>query len=326
MNRQATVTVALVAVIGCVRHGPAVPAAYAPNEALQVIDASPEQGFNFPYILRIPEPERSASPTFLLVEPNNTGTGADDFDVHLEAAKDLSRSAIGSRLFGALHVPLLVPIFPRPRTDWHIYTHALDRDTLTVSEGPLRRLDLQLVAMIEDARARLNAIGLATHEKVLLTGFSASGTFANRFTMLHPNHVHAVATGGVNGLLMLPIAAINSVQLPYPLGLADFEELRGTPFQIEAWRKIPQLIYMGAEDENDAVLFDDGYSQEERALVFSVIGEQMQPDRWERCQALYWRAGATVMFRTYANIGHGTNNEVAGELVQFFRDATAVVE
>ena len=37
--------------------------------------------------------------------------------------------------------------------------------------------------------------------------------------------------------------AIDSVQLPYPLGLADFEELpsTGTPFHTEAWRRVPYL-------------------------------------------------------------------------------------
>ena len=42
-------------------------------------------------------------------------------------------------------------------------------------------MDLQLLAMIDDVRARLKAVGLVTHEKALLTGFSASGTFTNRF-------------------------------------------------------------------------------------------------------------------------------------------------
>ena len=254
-------------------------APYPPLEAFQVIDAAPDKGFNFPYILRVPDLDQVTSPTFLLVEPNNTGTGSDDFDVHVKAAEDLSRSAIGNRLFSALNVPLLVPVFPRPRMDWHIYTHALDRDTLGVNDGPLRRLDLQLLAMIDDARARLNGIGLKTRQKVLLTGFSASGTFANRFTVLHPNRIQAVTTGGVNGSLMLPTEAIDAVGLPYPLGVADLEELAGAPFDIDAWRKVPQFIYMGADDQNDAVLFDDGYApEEERSIVFAVLGERMQPD------------------------------------------------
>ena len=322
MSRE-TAAIILLTTVACVRHGPAEPPA-PPSEEVRLVEASPQKGFNFPYILRIPEPERSALPTFLLVEPNNTGTGSEDFAVHLEAAKDLSESAIGGRLSMALNVPFLVPVFPRPRTDWHIYTHALDRDTLTIGEGPLRRLDLQLLAMIADARTRLSDVGLVANGKVLLSGFSASGTFANRFAMLHPTEVQAIASGGVNGLLMLPTESIDSVRLPYPLGLADFEELSGTPFEGEAWRRVPQFIYMGADDQNDAVQFEDGYTSEERSIVFRVIGEQMQPDRWERCQELYQRAGATVTFRTYAGIGHGTNNEIAAELIEFFRNAMVV--
>ena len=29
-----------------------------------------------------------------------------------------------------LKVAVLMPVFPRPKTDWQIYTHALDRDAL----------------------------------------------------------------------------------------------------------------------------------------------------------------------------------------------------
>ncbi len=89
---------------------------------------------------------------------------------------------------------------------------------------------------------------------------------------------------------------------------------------------MPQFIYMGADDQNDAVLFDDGYAPEERSIVFAVLGERMQPDRWERCQALYHGAGATVTFRTYAGIGHGTNDQIAAELIAFFRGVMNAVE
>ena len=36
-----------------------------------------------------------------------------------------------------------------------------------------------------------------------------------------PERVRAVATGGLNGLLMVPAAAIGPVALPYPIGTAD---------------------------------------------------------------------------------------------------------
>jgi predicted esterase len=292
--------------------------AYA-TAVLKVVEASPKKGFNYPYVLRIPTNARSASPGSLLVEPNNTGECSDDFETHLKAAKVLSDKAIGGFLSRELCVPLLVPVFPRPKTDWQIYTHLLDRDTILVRDGPMRRLDLQLLAMIDDARGRLARAGIRVNEKALLTGFSASGAFVNRFTYLHPERVQAAASGGVNGNLMLPVEEIGGVRLPFPLGLADFKQVSGKRVQLRRWRSVPQFIYMGEKDENDAVQFDDGYDEAEQKIVFSVIGKKMQPDRWEHCQAIYKASGANVTFRTYKDVGHWTNRGINSEIAAFFR-------
>lgn len=289
-----------------------------PEGNLLVVDAAPEKGFHYPYLLRLPE---KTDARFLLVEPNNTGRVSDDLDVHLQAAKDLSTKAIGAYVSKRLEVPLLVPAFPRPQTNWEFYTHQLDRDSMLIEDGPMRRLDLQLIAMIDDARKRLRSYGFDVEEKVLMTGFSASGTFANRFTVIHPKRVQAVATGGLNGLVMIPQATVDSVQLFYPIGLADFQKVTGRRFDARAWKQVPQFIYMGAKDDNDALHFGDGYSDAERGVVYTAIGEKMQPDRWERGQALYREAGANATFRTYENVGHWTDKKINEELLEFFRQA-----
>jgi hypothetical protein len=156
-------------------------------------------------------------------------------------------------------------------------------------------------------------------DRLLLLGFSASGTFVNRLTMLHPERVLAAAAGGVNGLLMLPVPTLGSRELPYPLGVSDLESLTGRPFDLEAWRRVPQLIFMGSEDTNDAILYKDGYSGSERETIFAVIGQRMQPDRWERCQQIYRDSGAAVTLRTYPGVGHETNRETNTEIIGFFR-------
>ncbi len=320
MKHGLLTTALLLALTSCSGSNPALSPA-SPESALQHIPASPGQGFNYPYILRMP-PSNGAPPgDFLLVEPNNSGSLSDDPSVHMRDAEELSRKAVGAFVSKALNVPLLMPVFPRLESQPLVYTHLLDRDTMLIKSGPLARVDLQLLAMIEDARARLRAQGIPVHEKVLLTGFSASGALSNRFTFLHPERVQAVASGGVNGLLMLPLAQLGGTALPFPLGLSDFAEVGGQPFHQEAWRRVPQLIYMGADDQNDAVQNDDGYSEDERKIVYTAIGEKMQPDRWEHCQALYQAAAATVTFRTYQGMGHGTNRKINTEVAEFFRSA-----
>jgi hypothetical protein len=292
-----------------------------PANSLEVIDAAPAKGFHYPYILKMPTAARLDGTTYLLVEPNNTGQVSDDFAVHADAAKKLANSAIGSFVAKRLDLPLLVPVFPRPQTGWETYTHALDRDSMLITSGPMRRLDLQLLAMIDDARRRLRGYGVATHQKILLTGFSASGTFSNRFTLLHPEKVHAVATGGLNAMLIVPSEMLDSTALPYPLGISDLQQIAGTRFDPAKWRAVPQFIYMGAKDDNDAVLFDDGYSESERTIVFNVFGKEMQPARWTHMQKLYEKAGANATFRTYEHMGHGTDGQINSEIAEFFRKA-----
>ncbi len=311
-------TIAFLLLAAACTHTPAVPVTLTPG-AIDVVAASPADGFNFPYVLRMP-----AAPvkdrTYLLVEPNNTGRISDDLNVHLEGAKKLSGTGVGAYVAKRLDVPLLMPVFPRPETDWKIYTHLFDRDTMLIEDGPLRRVDLQLLAMVRHARARLRANGIPTHEKFLMSGFSASGSFSNRFTMLHPESVKAVAGGGLNALVMLPLASLDGETLPYPVGTADLRQLTGRGFNEKAWRQVPQLYYMGAKDDNDAVKFDDGYEESERQLIFKVLGETMQPDRWTKGQMIYGRSGANARFATYVDIGHGTNTKINEDVTAFFRE------
>jgi len=284
------------------------------------VPASIAAGFHFPYLLVLPRDADTPSPPFLLVEPNNTGAVADDLTIHRDAAIKTARdSSVGNFVARHLNLPFLVPIFPRPKSAGLTYTHALDRDTLMISEGPLRRLDLQLIAMIDDARSRLEAMGMVVERQVLLNGFSASGTFANRFALIHPDRVRAVACGGISGVLTLPRASSGGIDLPYAVGVQDLAEISGTAFSFETWKRVPQFVYMGADDDNDAVAFDDGYSSEERRIVHEVLGAKMQPDRWVAVQEAYRASGADVRFRTYPGMGHGTNRAINEEVGEFFR-------
>lgn len=89
--------------------------------------ASPEDGFSWAYLLYVPE--RVTSP-YLLVIPNNTGTVSDDLQVHTQAARNLMEWKKADA--DALGAALLIPVFPRPESIGHVYTHALDRDCLQI--------------------------------------------------------------------------------------------------------------------------------------------------------------------------------------------------
>ena len=286
-------------------------------ETIIEVKAQPQKGFNFPFILKIPT---NVDTHYLVVETNNTGRVSDDLKVHYESAKKaISGNAVGPWVAKKINAPIMIPVFPRPKTDWEIYTHSLDRDTLLVKDGVLKRLDLQLLAMISEAQKELAKLSIKVQSKVILTGFSASGSFANRFSLLHPDSLQLIVAGGLNGILMLPVAAVSDEKLNFPLGVTDFESIIGTHFNKAKWASLPQFLFMGENDTNDAVKFDDAYSDAERKTIYTALSENMQPERWAKCQEIYKANNANVVFRTYKNIGHGTNLKIHNDILSFIQ-------
>ncbi|MEJ8816448.1 hypothetical protein [Lacibacter sp. H407] len=288
------------------------------NDSLVVVSKNPEKGFYNDYILFIPKGTPVNKKLYLLVEPNNTGKITDSIEIHKQYAIDLaSVSSVGNNISTELKLPLLVPIFPRPASKPLVYTHALDRDVMLEKTPELKRLDLQLLQMIKDARSILTGLNILTDPKIFMSGFSASATFTNRFSFLHPEKIKALAIGGFNGKLMLPQTELNGIKLNYPVGTNDFFELYGQTFDIEKYRSIPQYIYMGKLDDNDAVQFDDAYNFTERKLINENIGRYVQ-DRYLACQRIYLQNKISPVFKTYDDVGHWTTSNMNLDVIKFF--------
>ena len=202
----------------------------ASNRPIQ-INAKPKDGFYWAYYLYIPPSIKKK--TFLLVIPNNTGEISNDIKVHDKAALD--EVARQSGIADKLEVPLLVPVFPRPATIPKVYTHALNLYSMLTSQEDLKRLDLQLLAMVEDARNLLSRKGITIEGKILLSGFSASGMFVNRFTVLHPDKVKAAAIGSPGGWPIAPVEQDNDEKLLYPIGISNLKDISGRLFQFRGF-------------------------------------------------------------------------------------------
>ncbi|WP_053405840.1 hypothetical protein [Persicobacter sp. CCB-QB2] len=288
------------------------------KDSLYHIKAAPKEGFNFDYYLFIPKDTQKSKSNVLLVEGTNTGL-SDDYEHHLHHAYGAAtKSSVGNFVSQQLKIPLLVPVFPRSATDWTVYTHAYDQETFLLKEGNLARLDLQLLAMVHHALEVLKSADYSMESKFFMTGFSASATFANRFSMLHPDRLKAVCGGGMNSLLMLPIHELEGDLLSFPMGISDIDKADYPSLDLMTFRELPQFWFMGRQDNNDAAQYDDAYSQKERQLIFQLLGEEMMP-RWEKVQTLYQQQGVQAVFKTYPDIGHATSLEMNQEIATFFR-------
>ena len=279
------------------------------EDGILIRPASPEDGFSWEYLLYIPE--RVVSP-YLLVIPNNTGAVSDELQVHAKAARNLMEWKKADA--DALGAALLVPVFPRPESIGHVYTHALDRDCLLIQQAEYKRLDLQLVAMMDDAREQLSQKGKVSSDKVLLYGYSASGMFANRFALLHPDRVRAAAIGSPGGWPAVPVAQADGKALPYPIGIADVRQMTGEEVDVQAFARIPQLFFLGDADDNDAS--ETCYFEDLRALTANDFG--MTPvERWAKAEALYAQCGANAVFTLYPGVGHEYSDAMRKDVLAF---------
>jgi dienelactone hydrolase len=300
--------------VGCVAL--AVASVDGKESSLDLVPADPQNGFNFPYFLWTPAAHPASEHPFLIVESNNSGKN-DDLQFHIDATRaHVVGNGIGPTVARVLGAPLLMPVFPRSESEWQIYTHALDSDSMHLSEDSRERIDLQLLNMVDDARTKLARDGGAVREKFVLVGFSASGTFSNRFSFIHPGRLIATVSGAVNAFPMLPVGELSGRELDYPLGVSNIESIAGKEFEKEKWRALPQMIFMGAIDDNDALQFHDAYSEQEREAVFEVLAEPMD-QRWSKAQMVYLDQNPNVTFVTYGQIGHWTTRRIHRDIINF---------
>jgi hypothetical protein len=269
--------------------------------------------FAWPYYLWIPQ--NVAATTAILVEPNNTGTVDDGELVHEGSA--LGLLGWRARFAERLNVPLLVPTFPRPRSRWWTYTHALDNETMASSVEGLVRIDLQIIEMIDDARERLAELHIGAGEKVLMLGFSASGQFTSRFAILHPERTLAAAPGSPGGWPLAPVGTWQGEILPYHVGIADVESFLGYSLDMDAVRAVPIFLYMGDADTNDAVPTGGAYGSDLGELACRLFGDTPVA-RWPHYEAMYDSVGMNATFRLYPGIGHTISDEMFDDIADFF--------
>ena len=295
------------------------PATATPLPDVVRIEAQPQKGFLYAYYFYVPPELRaekiSKVTQTILVLPNNTGKVDDDLTVHDAAAKRVAEN--WRKLAANLKVAVLVPVFPRPKTDWRIYTHALDRDSMLTEKKELRRFDLELIRMIDDARERSRGDGLRFDSRVIMYGFSAAAMFTNRFTMLHPDRVKAAAFGSPGGWAMAPTPSWKGKALRYPIGTADIVTVTGNKLDLKKLKKVPLFLFMGAEDTNDSVIYRDSYEQEDQDLIFDLFGKTLK-ERWPVTEAIYKENLPAATLKLYPNVGHAAPKEIISDVTAFF--------
>jgi pimeloyl-ACP methyl ester carboxylesterase len=200
--------------------------------------------------------------------------------------------------------------------DSNLYLHALSRDSLLTTVDAWKRVDLQLLQMLRSAMVHLEGRGLKTDPKVLLWGFSAAGEFVNRFAILHPDRVLAVAGGGI-GWPIVPATEFEKESLRYPIGLADLAAFVGKPADLDAFRSVTWLLFRGAGDDNDPVRSLDCFAESDAELIGRRFGTTPVA-RWAAAERFYAEARLPARLVLYPGVGHSTTPAIREDIAVFF--------
>lgn len=290
------------------------------KEMIIAADPDPSKGFYWPYHLFVPE--NPSEPLPLLIEPVSTSTAEwvdldQDYGAIIADEDARSNAETIFDRFSDLKLSILVPWFPGlVGSDWgdgFFYPIHLERDTFLVDDERLKRLDLQLIAMIDDASARLSSLGIELQEDVLLNGFSSTGIFVNRFVHLHPDQVLAAAIGAP-GVYQMPVSTWQDETVSYPVGISNLAELTGEAFDLEGFQATPLFIYIGREDTNDPVGLEEDEDEEQIQRLF---GSDLIT-RFNSAKSVYESVDSNSHFKIYEGVGHQLTDEMIADVKEFF--------
>lgn len=326
------------------------------SRLLGIIHPKDDNEFNYPYKLLLPpNPSDAERPLYY----EESARGPDNYVTSMDELVSTAKQSQGEVIDAYLkdyknNVPILVPLFPTTpndgpkdiaelelpgyRKDNHpnissYYTLEQYTEGTEFEPESLRRIDKQLVAMIEHATELIESTQPYTisDDGLRMFGFSAGSAFVDRFATLHPEYVAAYAVGG-KGASMLPMEEYEldsgeTVELPFPLGTADYQQITGHEFDFEEWKSIDKFLFLGELDtpheEEGSHIPDQTYVEEDEKISREIFGEKEKglKNRFLKSKEIYNEVGANATFKIYSGIGHTPyDSRVERDLYEFYTE------
>ncbi len=250
---------------------------------LLYVEPNKQEGFNFGYFIKIFNREKS-NKIQLIGEGNNCGVVNSTDEAYRKTLWEIEYNGLVCKKLQAKleSSAIIIPCFTRPMSSdggHDIYTHMLTSQAIKTNVELIKRVDKQFANMIKNAKNVLSDLGFVVSDKIIMTGFSASSKFAQRFALLYPEMVSCVIAGGISAISCLPVKEFNGEILNYPLGVNDYQDIMEKQFDKETYENIKQFLFMGDLDENDPVTYDDCFTKEERRIIYGIFDENIQK-RW----------------------------------------------
>lgn len=221
---------------------------------------------------------------------------------------------------------LLVPAIPR-KPEPHVYTAGFDLQSLLPSTDPFyRTADVKVNSMIDTITRELRSDGYDVASKVFIAGFSVGGMFGQRYTLLHPERVRAIAAGHCGGNFTLPESTYNGVELNWPVGVNNLESLVGYEFDRVSYTQVPQFIYIGDADTENTIVWPRSWGpkymwQSVGQLDFldETFGDTDPVRLANQIKYLNGLGYSNITFKLYAGVGHSNTDSMSRDVLAFFR-------
>ena len=301
-------------------------------EVGKIILQNPTPEIKYAYYYYVPKNRnpKQLTPLFLSTD------GGPDYEKYEELVKSLFMSRIVplSRLAEEHGYVFVMPILPRnygPYPAFKMGAQLFSRYTLfpapfdTKSYEFDKRPDLEILKIIDHLSEELAHHQIKTHKKIFIGGFSSGGVVANRFSILYPERIAAVAIGSA-GVFLYPLKSWKGTKLTYPIGVADLNQIPRPRINLKDFKKIPHLVFVGDQDlerGHSPVPEDPEHDREELfdKSQSKIILEYFGKTNIERAQkfASYLRSiGMTPKFILYRGIGHQYTEAMKHEIFRFF--------
>lgn len=216
---------------------------------------------------------------------------------------------------------LIVPVIPRPSTNY-IYVVSLTWKVFLEETSYLyQRPDYKLNAILDKFSYDLRGNGYIVENKIFIDGFSAGAVFAQRYALLHPSRVKALAAGQCGGALTLPENIYGSIQMEWPIGIYDFNSLVGYPFNSQSYQQVHQYIYIGDQDTNNSTLWGWGElwkSQEQVNFLINTFGASDPIRLQNQVSFLNSKGYNNIVFHMYSGVSHTITPQMVNDTFSFF--------
>lgn len=284
--------------------------------------------YNFPFILL--KPKHPSKDIKIFVEGNNsvdyikedkktTQTFEEQEIDAIRYAENLCPIDNGlnfnpSYLYQNLNQPIIIPIIERcdNKFQYEFYTQMLGRNVMLEKKGKFAHLSTQVVKMVEKVKKMYEKEGYKVEDKAGLVGMSASGVFAGRMAFAEPESFDTCLSVCSNAVQPLPVKSLNGVELPYPLGTADYKKIFGKEFNLDAYSQIQQLFIVGEMEDNTRYDISQNSRLHDKAtqdLYRQVYGNVTIQERQHRINHLMEKMGMNQVECIVANGGHTWRNK-----------------